>query len=74
MARLERIDAEIHGLSADQVLLSRYFDLETTRAPDAVPALDELASRAVRGDMEATRDYLRALAGTDQPSPRESDR
>ena len=73
ISALEHIDAEIHGLNAEQVLLSSYFELETTRAPDAVPALEDLARRAVQGDEEATRDYLRALA-SDPRSAGESGR
>jgi hypothetical protein len=63
---LDRINAEIHGLSAEQVLLSSYFGLESTRAPDAVPGLEALAREAVIGDKEATLAYLRALT---QPTP-----
>lgn len=67
---LERIDAEIHGLSAEQVLLSSYFGLETTRAPDVLPGLEELARRAVEGDKQAARDYLRALVEPESPTQR----
>ena len=68
---LDRIDAEIHGLSAEQVLLSSYFGLETTRAPDTVSDLEDLARRAVEGDKQATLDYLRTFVEPTPPSPRE---
>ena len=69
VSTLARVDAEVFGLNAEQVLLSSYFDLETTRAPGAGPTLDNLARRAVDGDLEATREYLRALTsgGIDPP-------
>jgi hypothetical protein len=67
---LDRIDAEIHGLSAEQVLLSSYFGLETTRAPDTVSDLEDLARRAASGDKQATLDYLRAFVEPSSPSRR----
>jgi hypothetical protein len=67
---LDRIDAEIHGLSAEQVLLSSYFGLETTRAPDTVSDLEDLARRAAAGDKQATLDYLRAFVEPSSPSRR----
>ena len=59
---LRRLDARVHGLSAEQLLLSSYFDLPSTRAPDAMPALEDLARRAVDGDETARRKYIDALA------------
>ncbi|MFB1298612.1 AAA family ATPase [Mycobacterium sp. pW049] len=59
---LRRLDARVHGLSAEQLLLSSYFDLRSTRAPDAMPALEDLARRAVDGDETARRKYIDALA------------
>ncbi|MEV6342772.1 AAA family ATPase [Actinoplanes sp. NPDC051851] len=52
---VDRVDAEVHGLSAEQVLLSSYFELSSTRAPDAAADLADLARRAVAGDEEARR-------------------
>ena len=67
---LERVDAEIHGLSAEQVLLSSYFGLNTTRAPDTVPRLESLARQAVTGDKGAAFEYLRALTNPEPPPSR----
>lgn len=58
---LDRISAEVHGLNAEQVLLSSYFDLVSTRARDVAAGLEELARRAVEGDEQARRQYLTAL-------------
>jgi energy-coupling factor transporter ATP-binding protein EcfA2 len=58
---LRRIDAEVHGLNAEQVLLSSYFNLTSTRSEDITATLDELAQRAVDGDDSARRRYMQAL-------------
>ena len=60
-SEIVRLDEQIHGRNADQVLLSSYFDLETTRADDAVDRLESLASSAVRGDEDSIVAYLHAL-------------
>lgn len=62
-AVVKRIEAEVHGMNAEQVLLSSYFDLVSSRAPEASAGLEKLARRAVEGDVEARRRYLEALAG-----------
>ena len=60
---VRRIDAAIHGLNAEQILLSSYFGLPSTRAPGVQSELTELARRAMAGDDEAAVSYLRGLAG-----------
>jgi hypothetical protein len=61
-SRLRRVDAPIHGLDSEQILLSSYFELHSTRARDAQARLDELATQAMEGDDEAAVAYLRALS------------
>ncbi|SES42807.1 AAA family ATPase [Actinokineospora terrae] len=61
VSRLSGVRAEVHGLNAEQVLLSSYFSLDTTRAPDVADDLTELARKAVRGDDAARRRYLAVL-------------
>jgi len=56
----------IHGLGAEQVLLSSYFDMKTTRAPDFEDELDALARRAAEGDGDSAIAYLQRLAGAKQ--------
>lgn len=65
-SHLDRLKASIHGLDAEQILLSSYFELESTRAPDAQARLHALARQAMEGDDEAAVEYLRAL--TDAPT------
>ncbi|PPK66755.1 AAA family ATPase [Actinokineospora auranticolor] len=61
VSRLREVEAEVHGLNAEQVLLSSYFGLDTTRAPGVAADLAELARLAVDGDEDARRRYLAAL-------------
>jgi hypothetical protein len=51
----------IHGLSADQVLGSTYFEVSTSRSPDAVDQMKQLAHRAWEGDKQASLEFLRRL-------------
>jgi energy-coupling factor transporter ATP-binding protein EcfA2 len=60
-ATLRQPDESIFGLSADQILTSRYFGLTTTRAPGAESELDSIAERAMKGDREAGYEYLQRL-------------
>lgn len=61
--RVQRLPEPVHGKSAEQILLSPYFGLESTRAPEVSEALSELASRATAGDREAAARYLELLSG-----------
>jgi hypothetical protein len=63
VAELVRLSASIHGLNAEQILLSSYFELKTTRAPEAHDELRLLAERALEGDKDATILYMRMLTG-----------
>jgi hypothetical protein len=60
--RARRLEESIHGLDADQVLLSRFFGLSTTRASEKANKLDELTLKARRGDDEAARQLIAELA------------
>lgn len=64
---LERLDASIHGLNAEQILLSSYFELDSTRALGTQGDLGKLAERAMKGDDGAAVDYLRVLAKGSEP-------
>ena len=61
-SNLVRIDTSIHGLNAEQILLSSYFELDSTRSVETQAGLGKLAKRAMRGDDEAAVEYLRILA------------
>jgi hypothetical protein len=63
----KRLKESIHGLDADQVLLSAFFGLKTTRAPGKVSQLEELKRRARHGDQEAARKIILAMSrGTEE--------
>lgn len=58
----ERIQWSIHGLDADQVLLTDFFGLESTRAPGKRRMLKDLTMRAREGDPEAAKRLLAELS------------
>jgi hypothetical protein len=60
--RARRLEESIHGLDADQVLLSDFFGLSTTRAESKAKQLDELTLKAARGDDEAAELLISKLA------------
>lgn len=59
--KIDTSQERIYGLSADQVLSSRYFGIASSRAPGAVQQLRDLAKKAMTNP-EAAEDYLRLLA------------
>lgn len=56
-----RIHSAVHGLDADQVLLTDFFGLFSSRAPGRARALRELTLRAREGDAGAARELLLEL-------------
>lgn len=61
-SQTKRIEQAVHGLDADQVLLSDFFGLESTRAPGKDRLLKELTLRAREGDTEAAKQLLEELS------------
>ncbi len=61
MAR--RIDERIHGLSAEQILLSSYFGLKSTRDQDTVNELVSLSKQVRNNEPGAALAFLRRLVG-----------
>jgi energy-coupling factor transporter ATP-binding protein EcfA2 len=59
----------IYGMDAEQILLSPYFSLETTRAPGFVDELQELSRKVGKGKPEIALQIMRKLAGQDTSSP-----
>ncbi|OOG11989.1 AAA family ATPase [Pseudomonas sp. B21-040] len=59
---VKRLPEHVRGKSAEQILLSPYFGLDSTRAAPVADKLNELARRAVSGNVKASVDYLRVLA------------
>ncbi len=67
---IRQLQEPIHGLNADQILVSSYFGLDTTRAPGAVDELRSLSKKAMSGDSEAALTFLEKIAsGTAPASP-----
>jgi hypothetical protein len=52
----------VHGLDADQILVSDLFGLESTRAPEMQNRLYKLRIAARRGDDDAAKKLIAALA------------
>lgn len=62
-AAIKQLEERIFGLGVEQLLLSSYFGLTTTR-PDAFQSeADDLFRRAAEGDARAALTYLSRLAG-----------
>ncbi len=58
----KRIEWAVHGLDADQILLTDFFGLESTRAPGKKRTLKELSLKARGGDSDAAIDLLEAMS------------
>lgn len=57
-----RLRQGIHGLDADQILLSEFFGLKSTMAPARRKQLETLTARIRRGDAEAPLQLIRQLS------------
>jgi hypothetical protein len=66
---IQQLKESIYGLNADQILVSPYFGLKTTRAPGAEDKLRELSQRAMSGDSEAAVTFLKVLTSGAAPVP-----
>jgi predicted ATP-dependent endonuclease of OLD family len=67
--RAKRLAQGIHGLDADQILLSDFFGLSSTRAEAKKNQLDRLTARAREGDDEAALQVVRELSRGLEESP-----
>jgi hypothetical protein len=59
MAR--RIVAPVHGLDADQVLLTEFFGMQTTRAEGKERRLKQLTVKAREGDLKAAKELMEQM-------------
>lgn len=66
----ERLDRPIHGLDADQLLLTDLFGLTTTRADAKQKKLKKLSLDARRGDADAALMLLREMSKGGEPAGR----
>jgi predicted ATPase len=62
-AVVKQYDENIYGLTSEQVLLSSYFDLETTRPKSFMQSeIEPLSDKAMHGDHEASLELMRKLS------------
>lgn len=61
-SQASRIQWPVHGLDADQVLLTDFFGLKSTRAPGKKRTLKELSLKARHGDTEAAKKILEEMS------------
>ncbi len=59
---VKRLKEAVHGLDADQVLLTDFFGLASTRAPGKERKLKELTIKARNGDAEAAKQLLEQMS------------
>ena len=60
MAR--RIVAPVHGLDADQVLLTEFVGMQTTRAEGKERRLKQLTVKAREGDLKAAKELMEQMS------------
>ena len=60
--KARRVEWAVHGLDADQVLLTEFFGLSSTRAPGRKRTLKELSLKAREGDNEAAKELLAQMS------------
>ncbi len=70
-SKLGHIAEGIHGLDADQILLTDFFGMETTRAPSKESQLARLTKKAREGDVAAAEpdDFSREVPPKDSIPP-----
>lgn len=59
---VKRLPEHVQGKSSEQILLSPYFGLDSTRSETTSIKLNDLARSAVSGDTKASIEYLKILA------------
>lgn len=59
---VKQYDEEIYGRTAEQVLLSSYFNLETTRTEPFEDELKALSLKAGKGDLQAALTFMEKLS------------
>lgn len=69
LATIKQIGETVFGRSAEQILLSSYFGLRTTRSQEFSTEAERLLSSAAEGNKEAALGFLKQLGGTiEQPA------
>jgi predicted ATPase len=67
-SEVKQYDENIYGLDAQQVLLSSYFGLDSTRTPEAVDEIRSLSRQLRPGRSDIALQIMRKLTGEDQTS------
>jgi hypothetical protein len=57
-----RLQSAVHGLDADQVLLTDFFGMETTRAAGKQTKLKKLTMKARGGDLQAAKELMEQMS------------
>ncbi len=69
------LEGKIHGLNADQILVSHYFGLESSRSPSMQKKMHDVNLRALAGDKDASLEMLQYLSrGIESEREREESR
>jgi energy-coupling factor transporter ATP-binding protein EcfA2 len=63
VSTVHQYEERIYGLNAEQVLLSSYFNLKTTRAETFTDELRDLSDLAGKGDLKAALSFMQKLSG-----------
>lgn len=66
-SRVVQFEEQPYGRTAEEVLNSPYFGVDTSRAPEFEDQLRDIADRAWEGDPRAAIDYLKALMAPSLP-------
>ena len=66
---LLRKEIPVHGLDADQVLVTPFFGLNTSRVGEKATRLKDLSSRASEGDRQAASQLLREMSQGTEAAP-----
>jgi AAA domain, putative AbiEii toxin, Type IV TA system len=64
--QVNELHESLQGRSVDQILRSPYFGLESTRSTGTQDRLRSLSAKVQGGDMQASLDYMRQMAGVNQ--------
>ncbi len=68
---VRQYDEQIYGRNAEQVLLSSYFNLTTTRAEPFVDELKDLSVKAGEGDLKAALSFMEKLSSPTNGTPQQ---
>ncbi len=58
-----RLEESVHGLDADQILLTDFFGMESTRVEEKEKSLKELSLSASKGNADAALELLKQMTG-----------